>query len=276
MKIAAAVEYCGSKFNGWQRLKEGRSVQHCVEQAFSFVADQPILVTCAGRTDARVHARFQIIHFETEVNRDMHSWVFGANANLPDDVSILWAQAVNDDFHARFQAQSRAYTYIILNRPARSGLFSDLVTWEYRSLDEKRMSRAATYLQGKHDFTSYRAQACQAHTAVREILSLQVRRHNDFVMIEVRANAFLYHMVRNIAGVLMTIGTGKEDVGWAKDVLEARDRAAGGITALPNGLYLMDVVYPERFNIPVSKATLDFLPLDLSTEVNCNISEPAE
>ena len=250
MKIAVALEYCGSQFSGWQRLKQGRSVQQCVEESLSKVANQEIRVICAGRTDAGVHARFQIVHFDTDAHREMHSWVFGANSYLPPDVSVLWAKLVDDDFHARFQAIARTYSYIILNRPARPGLHKSLLSWESRPLDVSRMSQAAFHLCGKHDFTSYRAQACQAKSPVREIHELKVERSDNYVIINVRANAFLYHMVRNIAGVLIAIGEGKEDTGWAYNVLEARDRSAAGITASPSGLYLTSVEYPARFDIP--------------------------
>lgn len=250
MKIAAAIEYCGSNFHGWQRLKADRSVQQCVEVALSKVANHPVKVICAGRTDAGVHARYQVIHFETDASREPHSWVFGANANLPADVSLIWAKQVDEDFHARFTAIARSYSYIILNRAARSGLYSPLLTWESRSLDEGRMAKAAAYLVGKHDFTSYRAQACQSHSPLREIYSLQVKRQDNYVIIDVRANAFLYHMVRNIAGVLMAIGSGQKDIEWSRMVLEAKNRSVAGTTAPSEGLYLVNVEYPAHFKIP--------------------------
>ena len=261
MKIAAAIEYCGSQFNGWQRLKKDRSVQQCVEEALSFVANQPIKTYCAGRTDAGVHARYQVIHFETEARREMHSWVFGANTNLPADVSLLWAKEVDDDFHARFLAVSRSYTYVILNRPARAGLLNPLLTWECRPLDVELMSLAAGDLIGEHDFTSYRAQACQAKTAVRRIHEIKIERLGDYVILNIRANAFLYHMVRNIAGVLLAIGIEKEKVDWARHVLAAKNRSAAGVTAPPNGLYLVNVEYPSRFNIPLANGSDFLLPL---------------
>jgi len=260
MKIAAAVEYCGTHFNGWQRLKVDRSVQQCVEEALSRVANQAIRVICAGRTDAGVHARYQVIHFETGAMREMHSWVFGANANLPSDVSLIWARPVDEDFHARFQATARTYSYVILNRPARPGLYHPLLSWECRPLDISLMSEAGRHLLGKHDFTSYRAQACQSNSPVREIHELEVVRYGDYVIINVRANAFLYHMVRNIAGVLIAIGTGKEEADWARQVLEAKNRAVAGITAAPEGLYLLNVEYPERFEIPAADMSNFHLP----------------
>jgi tRNA pseudouridine38-40 synthase len=250
VKIAAAVEYCGSRFHGWQRLKKDRSVQRCVEEALSKVANHPVQVVCAGRTDAGVHARYQIIHFETDAVREPHSWVFGANSNLPSDVSLIWAQNVDAEFHARFLAVARSYSYVILNRPARSGLLNPMLTWESRHLNESLMSDAAQHLVGKHDFTSYRAQACQAHSPIREIYALDIERKGIYVIINVRANAFLYHMVRNIAGVLMSIGLAQHEVDWSRKVLEAKDRSVAGITAPAEGLYLVSVEYPERFNLP--------------------------
>lgn len=261
MKIAAALEYCGSQFSGWQRLKKDRSVQQCVEEALSFVANQPIKIYCAGRTDAGVHARYQVIHFETEVRREMHSWVFGANTNLPTDVSILWAKEVDDDFHARFLAVSRSYTYVILNRPARAGLLNPLLTWECRPLNVELMSQAASGLIGEHDFTSYRAQGCQAKTSVRQIHDLKIERLGDYVIFNIRANAFLYHMVRNIVGVLLAIGIEKEKVGWARHVLAAKNRSAAGKTAPANGLYLVNVEYPPRFEIPPANTSDLLLPV---------------
>ena len=260
MRIAAAVEYCGTRFHGWQRLKLDRSVQQSVEDALSIVANHPVQVVCAGRTDAGVHALNQVIHFDTSATREMHSWVFGANSNLPADVSLLWAKVVEDDFHARFSAISRSYQYLILNRPSKPGLLQAMVSWEARKLDEEAMSLAAAELVGTHDFTSYRAQACQAKTAIREIQELRVERCQDYVIISVRANAFLYHMVRNIAGVLIAIGSGKEKPDWALKVLQAHDRSVAGVTAPAEGLYLTQVNYPEKYALPGPVFAHDLLP----------------
>ena len=250
MKIAAGVEYDGSKYSGWQRQKLSVSVQQHVEAALSAVADHPLSVTCAGRTDAGVHALNQVIHFESDAVRDAHSWVFGSNTHLPGDISLTWAKPVQADFHARYSATSRIYNYIILNRPARPGLGHGSVTWECRRLDSGRMSRAALSLVGEHDFTSYRAKSCQAKTPVRNVLDLSVKRDNEYVVIVVEANAFLHHMVRNIAGVLMEIGISKHEVGWELDVLNAKSRDCGGVTAAADGLYLTGVNYPEKYGIP--------------------------
>ena len=234
--------------------KHSNSVQACVESALSAVADHPVTVTCAGRTDAGVHALNQIVHFESDAERDAHSWVLGANTQLPADISLIWAKPVQVDFHARYSATSRVYRYIILNRPARPGLGHGHVTWEYRLLDSEKMSGAARSLIGEHDFTSYRATSCQAKSPVRRVFSLSVNRQGDYVIIVVEANAFLQRMVRNIAGVLMAVGMGKRAPGWEVDVLAAKSRDCGGVTAAPDGLYLAGVHYPEKYGIPAPPA----------------------
>ena len=250
MRIAAILEYDGSRFSGWQRQEQARTVQAVVEEALSKVADEPIQVTVAGRTDAGVHALGQVIHFDTSAVRSDYSWVRGANSNLPSEVALLWAAPVDDGFHARFSATGRHYHYVILNRAIRPTYLAGRVTHEYRLLDVASMREAAQHLIGEHDFTSFRAAECQAKSPVRELRALDVTRHGEFVHIHVHANAFLQHMVRNIAGVLMTVGAGEREPSWAKEVLEARDRRAGGVTAAPDGLYLREIEYPETFKLP--------------------------
>lgn len=250
MRIAAILEYDGSRFSGWQRQDQARTVQGVVEEALSKVADEVIRVTVAGRTDAGVHAAGQVIHFDTSAARSDYSWVRGVNSNLPYEVALLWAGPVEDGFHARYSATGRHYHYIILNRPIRPTYLAQRVTHEYRLLDEAAMQRASHYLLGEHDFTSFRATECQAKSPVRELRALDVARHGDMVHIHAHANAFLQHMVRNIAGVLMTVGAGEREPSWAKEVLEARDRRAGGVTAAPDGLYLREIEYPETFKLP--------------------------
>jgi len=254
MRIAMGVEYDGSEFCGWQIQPQGgvRTVQGCVEQALSAVANQALRVHCAGRTDTGVHGLGQVIHFDSPVERSMYSWVFGANANLPADVSILWAQEVDDAFHARFSARRRGYRYVIFNRRIRPAVTARHLSWEYRPLDEQRMAQAARHLLGEHDFSSFRAYACQAKHPVRTIHELIVQRDGERVIIDIEANAFLHHMVRNIAGVLMTIGAGEREAAWIDEVLAARDRQLGGVTAPPQGLTLMSVGYPEEFSLPVA------------------------
>lgn len=250
MRIALGVEYDGSAFCGWQFQDHSPSVQGAVEQALSKVANEPVRVFCAGRTDTGVHATEQVIHFDTSAERPMRSWVFGANANLPKEVAILWATPVSDEFHARFSAQRRSYRYVICNRPVRPTFLAWRTTWEYRPLDVERMAAAGRFLIGEHDFTSYRAQGCQAKSPVRTVYRLDVTRSNELIFIDIEANAFLHHMVRNIAGVLMAIGAGERPVEWAREVLEHRDRALGGVTAMPSGLYLTGVQYPLQFELP--------------------------
>ena len=250
MRIAAIVEYDGSGFSGWQLQDGTRTVQAEVEAAIGKVANEAVRVTVAGRTDTGVHATGQVIHFDTTAERSTHSWVSGVNANLPDDVVLRWANPVSEDFHARFSATGREYHYVILNRSNRPSFMRGKVTWERRSLDTARMQKAANHLIGAHDFSSYRTVHCQAKNPVRELRSLKVWRVENRVVLSVYANAFLHHMVRNIAGVLIYIGSGERDIGWAKEVLELRDRTQGGITAPAAGLYLTRVEYPETFQIP--------------------------
>jgi tRNA pseudouridine38-40 synthase len=252
MRIAMGIEYDGSDFAGWQLQAGGvRTVQGVVERALSRVADHPLRVICAGRTDAGVHATAQVIHFDTRAQRGARSWVYGANANLPPTVSVRWAQPVDDDFHARFSAVRRRYRYVILNREIRPAFLTSRVAWEYRPLDEGLMRQATRDLEGEHDFSAYRAVACQAKSPVRHLYELAVTRDRDLLILDLEANAFLHHMVRNIAGVLMDIGAGKHPPGWAREVLDSRDRTVGGITAQPHGLYLTGVDYPVHFDLPV-------------------------
>jgi tRNA pseudouridine38-40 synthase len=253
MRLAFGIEYDGSDFFGWQRQSSGRTVQGCVEKALSQVADHEVAVICAGRTDTGVHATGQVIHIDTDAVRDSKGWVRGTNANLPPDVRVRWVTEISDDFHARFAARRRHYRYIIQSQSTGSALLRNRVCREYAHLDEAGMARAAASLIGEHDFTSFRATACQAHSPVRTIYRLDVSRSGDFIYIDVVANAFLHHMVRCIAGVLRAVGRGDRPVGWVADVLAARDRTLAGVNAPPAGLYLVEVQYPEYFNVPSGK-----------------------
>ena len=250
MRIAFGIEYDGSNFAGWQKQGETRTVQRCIETALSRVADEPITAHCAGRTDAGVHALGQVIHIDTQARREARSWVLGANSNLPDDVNVNWAIPMTEQFHARFSATARAYRYVLLNRGPRSAVLRQRAVWEHRPVDTNTMRRAATCLRGQHDFTAFRAQACQANSPVRTINRLDIARRGPLVVLDIEANGFLQHMVRNIAGVLIAVGTGKEPGGWVREVLESRDRTRGGITAPAHGLYLMEVRYAPQFALP--------------------------
>ncbi|WP_126456056.1 tRNA pseudouridine(38-40) synthase TruA [Sulfuriflexus mobilis] len=249
-RIALGIEYNGSAYNGWQCQKHGLGVQEVVEKALSFVANEPVKVVCAGRTDSGVHAAGQVVHFDSQVIRDDRAWLMGTNSRLPDNIAVNWAKPVTEEFHARFSALKRYYRYVIANQPVRPAILDRLVSWDYRRLDVSRMQTAANYLLGEHDFSSYRAIKCQAKNPVRTIYRLEVSRCGDYIFIDIEANAFLHHMVRNIAGVLMAIGAGEKAEQWAGEVLGYRDRTLGGITAPPNGLYFMQVTYPEVFAIP--------------------------
>src|SRR3569832_572178 len=242
MRTALGIEYDGSDFAGWQSQEGGlRIVQGSVEQALSTVADRPVRAVCAGRTDDGVHANAQGVHFDTDAERSLRAWQYGANANLPKGVSVQWWRVMDDAVHARFSAVRRRYRYVILNREVRPTFLAWRVAWEYRPLDAVRMQEAAQYLIGEHDFSAYRAVACQAKSPVRSLYQLIVTRDRDLVFLDLEANAFLHHMVRNIAGVLMDVGAGKRPPVWAREVLETRDRSLGGITAPPHGLYLTRV-----------------------------------
>jgi tRNA pseudouridine38-40 synthase len=250
MRLALGVEYDGSDFCGWQRQSGTRTVQGCVEKALSQVADHELAVVCAGRTDAGVHATGQVVHFDTDAIRDQKGWIRGTNANLPRDVRVHWVTEINDDFHARFAARRRYYRYVIHNQPVGMALLRKRVCWDYAQLDESSMAIAAAYLVGEHDFTSFRAVACQANSPVRTIYRLDVIRCGNFIYIDIVANAFLHHMVRCIAGVLMTIGHGDQSCEWITELLAAKDRALSGMTAPAAGLYLVNVQYPEHCNVP--------------------------
>lgn len=249
-RVALGVEYDGSNFSGWQWQQAQRNVQACLEEAVGKVAAVPVNVVCAGRTDAGVHALEQVVHFETEVRRPLRSWLLGGNANLPEDVRILWAKEVEPNFHARYSAIARFYRYTILNRPMKSALQRRQVTWCLPHLDEEKMQDAADLLVGDHDFSSFRAQGCQSKSPRRILYFIRVAREGERIHIDLSANAFLHHMVRNIAGVLMEVGAGRRSPEWAGELLALRDRKRGGVTAAPDGLYLGGVYYPESFGLP--------------------------
>ena len=249
LRYALCVEYDGSNFSGWQTQIEQRTVQHELEKALSKVADHPVAVITAGRTDAKVHATGQIVHFDSNANRELIAWHFGVNRFLPADIRVHWVNIVDSDFHARFSAIKRSYRYIIYNHNVKPCLLRRQVTHQYRLLDVDLMNQAAQAFIGERDFTSVRAAGCQARTANRNLMALDVYRVGHWVWFDVTANAFLQHMVRNIAGMLMAVGYKDYSVDWVEDVLSARDRRLAGVTALPNGLYLTRVEYPKVYSL---------------------------
>ena len=249
-RIVLGIEYDGGRYSGWQWQTGRRTVQAAVEKALGKVAAEPLSVICAGRTDAGVHALEQVAHFDTPVQRDRHSWLMGGNANLPDDVRIIWVRQAVSGFHARYSAIARFYRYIILNRRVKSALLRRQVTWCYEPLDAEKMHRAAQALVGDHDFSSFRAQGCQSRSPCRLVHFIDVHREGEKVIMDIAANAFVHHMVRNIAGVLLAIGKGNRPVDWTEQLLAVRDRKQGGITAPPDGLYLGGVYYPEQYGLP--------------------------
>jgi len=249
-RLAVGIEYDGTAYAGWQAQPALRTVQAEIERALARVAAQPVSLVCAGRTDAGVHARAQVAHFETSAIRAPRAWTLGANTHLPPDVSLSWTRAVPRHFHARFSAEARTYCYLVCNRGARSALAAGRATLVHRPLDEARMSEAARHLVGEHDFSAFRAAECQARSPIRRLEELTVARHADWLVIRATANAFLHHMVRNIAGLLIAVGQGKAAPAWAAEVLASRDRTQGAPTAPSAGLYLWSVRYPRAFGLP--------------------------
>ena len=249
-RVAAVVEYDGSRFCGWQRQAHCASVQQEVETALSRIADEPVRVSCAGRTDTGVHATAQVIHFDTGARRAPHNWLLGANAQLPRSVRLQWAQDVEAGFHARFSALARTYRYVIHNSDRDPALLRDQVGRERRPLDVRAMESAGQLLLGERDFSAFRGAGCQSQSPKRNLIALHLWSQAQFVIIEITANAFLLHMVRNIVGALCAIGRGERPPRWIAELLASRDRSAGEATAAPTGLYLVGVHYPPRFAVP--------------------------
>lgn len=245
MRIALGIEYDGSNYCGWQRQNQLPTIQSAVEIALSKIADCNIVVSCAGRTDTGVHALGQVIHFDTEAIRPDRAWVFGTNTHLPDDIRVQWVkQPVSPEFHARFSAISRHYRYLINNRKTPSALTRHTSTWYPYQLDIELMREAAQHLLGENDFTSFRGSGCQSKSPYRNVTLIEINRNNSDIVIDIKANAFLLHMVRNIVGLLLEIGNGQHPPTWAKEVLAAKNRTIAGITAPPRGLYLVAIEYP--------------------------------
>jgi len=249
MRLVLGVEYNGTHFHGWQLQEEGvRTVQGEIERALSIVANHPVRVFCAGRTDAGVHAIEQVIHFETDAVRSDKSWVFGCNVNLPHDVNVLWVKEVSDDFHARFDAVARSYEYRILNTEVRSSLNSDFVLWEPRKIDLEKFKEAAKILVGEHDFSSFRGHLCQAKSPIKNIEFIDIDMRESLIIINIKSNAFLHHMVRNIVGTLLKVGRMEEKPSWVEEVLGKKDRKFAGPTARPEGLYFKKAFYKNLKN----------------------------
>jgi len=253
-RFAAGLEYDGRAYSGWQSQPGLNTVQDAVQRAIARVADAPVECTCAGRTDAGVHALEQVVHFDSDAARSERAWRLGANTYLPQDVSVAWVREVPGHFHARYAALARSYRYFIFNRDSRPALAAGRATWERRPLDAGRMHAAAQALLGEHDFSAFRAIECQAKSPLRRVASIAVARQGDWVRIDITANAFLHHMVRNIAGLLLTIGHGESPPERVATVLATRDRRQNAATAPPDGLYLAAVRYPPEFGLPVAAA----------------------
>lgn len=253
-RIAFAVSYNGANYHGWQRQLNPpvKTVQAEVEKALSIVAGRNISVICAGRTDTGVHGTYQVIHIEDAPPRSEKAWVMGANSNLPRDISVHWALGMDDEFHARFSANSRTYRYFICDQKIRPAHAYRQVTYERKPLDAQAMNEAAQVLLGEQDFSSFRGAGCQSNSAFRNVTAVKVERRNDLVMLEISANAFLLHMVRNIVGSLLMVGRGERDGDWFAQVLALKDRSKAGMTAAPDGLYLIDVTYPNHPQLPPS------------------------
>lgn len=252
MRYALGVEYDGSEYKGWQQLGESGcpSVQASLQEALSSVADAPIKVTCAGRTDAGVHGQCQVVHFDTDVARDPRGWTLGTTTRLPRSIAVRWCVPVAEDFHARFSARARRYRYRLLNRQVRPALHRQTLSWERRPLDAGRMHAAAQALLGENDFSAFRSIQCEALHARRELQAISVRREDEVVEVCVQANAFLHHMVRNIVGSLILVGSGDKPVSWMGELLAGQDRTMAGPTAPPQGLVFVGPLYPDNWQLP--------------------------
>jgi tRNA pseudouridine38-40 synthase len=260
-RIAACIEYDGSHYVGWQKQSDPKlpTVQFELEKALSKIANQALVIVCAGRTDRGVHATGQIVHFDVPIDRGPKAWVMGANSLLPNSIRVKWAKAVDADFHARFRATARQYLYLLYEANTAPALLARQLTHSSKTLDVDLMAESGQYLLGEHDFSAFRAAGCQSKSPNRCVHWLKIARVNRFIVIDIKANAFLQHMVRNIVGMLLEIGRGDKAPQWAQELLLTRDRTAGGITASPNGLYLVNVDYPHRFALPVAESVPSFL-----------------
>ena len=260
MRIALGISYCGTGYHGWQSQPSGQTIQDRLESALQRFTTQPVATLCAGRTDAGVHGLMQVVHFDTPLVRDIQSWVRGVNTFLPPDIAIQWAREVPDSFHARASAVARRYIYCLLESPVRPSVEACRVGWTFAQLDQAAMQLAATHLLGEHDFTSFRASACQAKTPVKTLTRIAISRRGAYWRFEFEANAFLHHMIRNLMGCLLYVGQGSKPPGWMRDVLDARSRDAAAPTFSPHGLYFAGPVYAPEWGLPERTAAYDWLP----------------
>jgi tRNA pseudouridine38-40 synthase len=260
VRIALGLSYLGTAYQGWQSQSSGQTVQDRLEAALAAFATQPIDTLCAGRTDAGVHGLMQVVHFDTPLSREPFSWVRGTNRFLPADIAVQWVQAVPDAFHARACATGRRYAYVVLESPVRPSLEAGRAGWVFRALDGQAMRDAAARLIGEHDFSSFRASACQALSPVKQLRRIDIRRHGAYWRFDFEANAFLHHMIRNIMGCLLQVGQGLQPPGWMADVLAARDRDAAAPTFAPDGLYFLGPLYDAQWGLPTRTAAYDWLP----------------
>ena len=254
MRIALGIEYNGCGFYGWQAQPGLSTIQGALQTALTHVANEPIYLFCAGRTDANVHATGQVVHFDTHAKRHIDAWIWGVNSYLPPSIVVRWAKSVDYHFHARFTAIARRYRYIIFNSPIRSSILHGRVCWHYYPLDIALMQKAAQYLIGEQDFSSFRSSQCNSKSPMRNVMSCHLQRDGDIIIIEIEANAFLHHMVRNIVGTLLKIGAGLKDVNWMQTVIQAKSRRVAAETAPAEGLYLVHVSYPDPYHFPLKNA----------------------
>jgi len=253
-RVALGIAYDGAPWQGWQTQPHGRTVQDTLETALLRFVGQPVSTTCAGRTDTGVHALCQVVHLDAPVHRSLQSWVRGVNAWLPDSISVQWARYVDDDFHARFSAMSRTYVYVLRHHPVRSPLAHARVGWVFQPLSLDRMQAAADLAVGEHDFSSFRSSECQSRSPVRVVHGIDVQQQGDYFLFHFHANAYLHHMIRNLMGVLIAVGQGRREPGWMAELLARRDRRLSAPTFSPDGLYLAQVSYDARYDIPALPA----------------------
>lgn len=258
MRIALALEYDGHYFCGWQTQPDGCGVQNRLENALSDMAGHEVDVVAAGRTDTGVHALCQVVHFDTETERPLSAWVRGINANLPMSVRVLWAQIVSNEFHARFSARRREYQFVLYNGPVAPAVMANKSSWFHLPLDVKKMAEAATFFEGEHDFSAFRAAECQAKSPVRTLYQAEVKKHGDYIVFDFSGNAFLHHQVRNMVGALVYVGKGSFDPDHIKTLLQARDRTKSPPTFSPDGLYLTGVGYEMNWGLPPTRRYLQF------------------